>query len=159
MGLIEIFLDFTNGKDCTPVLSQRSVFPARPINHNSSHEDCCRKIAISGQCLPILRRAQAVDFGGGQASFATGELAYAPEFAVAIAYVAGTIFCFAGILKLKQHAEQPAQVPLSHGLARLATGGALLALPTITSLAQSTLAVGIGTASAASAQTISPTLQ
>jgi hypothetical protein len=100
-----------------------------------------------------------VDFGGGQATFAGNELSYAPGFAAAIAYVAGTIFCFSGILKLKQHAESPVQTPLSHGLARLVTAGALLALPTITSLAQSTLAVGIGTASAATAQSITPVLQ
>ena len=42
---------------------------------------------------------------------------------------------------------------------RLLTAGALLALPTITSLVQGTLAVGIGTASAATAQEIAPTLQ
>lgn len=101
----------------------------------------------------------AVDFSGGQASFADGELSYAPGFAAAVAYVAGTIFCFSGILKLKQHAESPVQTPLSHGLARLLTAGALLALPTITSLVQGTLAVGIGTASAATAQSITPVLQ
>jgi hypothetical protein len=101
----------------------------------------------------------SVDFGVGQGAFATGELAFAPGFAYGIAYVAGTLFAFAGILKLKQHAENPAQTPMSHGLARLIAGGALLSMPTITNLIQGTLATGIGQSSAAVAQTISPSLQ
>ena len=109
--------------------------------------------------MPELASATTVDFGSGQGSFSSGQLAYAPGFASAVAYVAGTIFAFAGILKLKQHAENPAQVPMSHGLARLVAGGALLALPTITSLIQGTLACGIGTSASATAQDISPTLQ
>lgn len=109
--------------------------------------------------MPDLASATTVDFGSGQGSFASGQLSYAPGFASAVAYVAGTIFAFAGILKLKQHAENPAQVPMSHGLARLVAGGALLSLPTITSLIQGTLACGIGTSASATAQSISPTLQ
>jgi hypothetical protein len=116
-------------------------------------------LSLVALAMPDLASATTVDFGSGQQSFATGQLAFAPGFAYAIAYVAGTVFAFAGILKLKQHAENPAQVPMSHGLARLTAGGALLAMPTISSLIQGTLACGIGTSASATAQTISPTLQ
>jgi hypothetical protein len=116
-------------------------------------------LSLIALAMPELASATTVDFGSGQASFASSQLAYAPGFASAVAYVAGTIFAFSGILKLKQHAENPAQVPMSHGLARLVAGGALLALPTITSLIQGTLACGIGTTGGAVAQTIMPSLQ
>ena len=116
--------------------------------------------ALVALALPDLASAQqGVDFGAGQNSFATGELKEAPGFITAIAYVAGTIFAFAGILKLKAHSENPGQTPLSHGLGRLCGGGALLALPTITSLIQGTMAIGIGTTNGATAQTLLPSLQ
>jgi hypothetical protein len=100
-----------------------------------------------------------VDFHVGQAVFAVNELSYAPGFASAFAYVVGVLFAFGGILKLKTHAEIPTQVPITHGLARLAAAGALLSLPTITTLVQATLACGIGTSSYAVAQAVAPILQ
>jgi hypothetical protein len=116
-------------------------------------------LSLVALAIPELASATTIDFGSGQSAFASSQLSAGPIFATAVAYVAGTIFAFAGILKLKQHAENPAQVPMSHGLARLVAGGALLSLPTITSLIQGTLASGIGTSAAAQVQTIAPGLQ
>ncbi len=49
-----------------------------------------------------------------------------------VAYVGGIGLGVAGIFKLKQHVDNPGQTPMKDGLARLGTGGGLLALPYVT---------------------------
>ena len=44
----------------------------------------------------------------------------------------GTLLGVLGVLKLKDHVENPSQTQLSHGVTRLAAGGALFAFPIIT---------------------------
>ena len=46
-----------------------------------------------------------------------------------VAYMAGLALGVLGILKLKDHVENPSQTPLKDGAVRLGAGGALLALP------------------------------
>lgn len=46
-------------------------------------------------------------------------------------YIGGTTALMMGAFKLKAHAENPGQTPMQQGLARLAVGGALVALPTV----------------------------
>jgi hypothetical protein len=55
------------------------------------------------------------------------------------AYVAGAGLGMAGILKLKAHAENPGQHPISQGAGRLIAGGALVALPWMVNNAVGTL--------------------
>ena len=44
----------------------------------------------------------------------------------------GTLLAVLGVLKIKDHVENPGQTPLQHGVIRLAAGGGLFALPIIT---------------------------
>jgi intracellular multiplication protein IcmD len=55
-----------------------------------------------------------------------------PAMVQTVAYVGGIGFGVAGIFKLKAHVDQPSQVPMKDGLARLGSGGGLLALPYVT---------------------------
>lgn len=54
-----------------------------------------------------------------------------PGLITAMGYVLGLIMGVTGILKLKEHIENPQQVGLREGVIRLLIGGALIAIPTI----------------------------
>ena len=54
-----------------------------------------------------------------------------PGFISAAAYLLGMLFGITGILKLKEHVENPGNVPIRSALARFLIGGALFALPII----------------------------
>ena len=67
-----------------------------------------------------------------------------PGLISAIAYLFGVLIAVLGILKIKDHVENPTQTPLKDGAIRLAAGGALFALPIITEAMLNT--IGKGTA-------------
>ena len=71
-----------------------------------------------------------------------------PTLLSAIAYLFGLILCVLGILKIKDHVENPGQTPLKDGAIRLAAGGGLFALPIIYSAAKSTIGSGGSTGQA-----------
>ena len=52
-----------------------------------------------------------------------------PGLLSALAYLFGILLGVLGILKIKDHVENPAQTQLKDGAIRLAAGGALFALP------------------------------
>ena len=54
-----------------------------------------------------------------------------------------------GILKIKDHVENPPGTPLKEGAIRLLTGGALLTMPTMLDVVQTTIDGGTGTSTAA----------
>ena len=53
-------------------------------------------------------------------------------------YVIGGVLVIGGVMKFKHHAENPSQTPLTHGFSRVGAGAALLALPYLMGLANST---------------------
>lgn len=55
-----------------------------------------------------------------------------PGLVTGVSYMLGTLLGVLGILKIKDHVENPGQTPLQHGVIRLAAGGGLFALPIIT---------------------------
>ncbi len=61
----------------------------------------------------------------------TESIANLPGLLAAVAYLFGIILGVLGILKIKDHVENPQQTPLKDGAIRLAAGGALFALPII----------------------------
>lgn len=65
-----------------------------------------------------------------------------PKLLGIVAYIGGIGLGIAGALKLKGHVDNPGQVALKDGLARLGIGGCLLALPTL--LEAMSTAVGTG---------------
>ncbi len=54
-----------------------------------------------------------------------------PGLITGVSYMMGLILGVLGVLKLKDHVENPQQTPLKDGAIRLASGGALFALPIV----------------------------
>ena len=62
-----------------------------------------------------------------------------PGLITGLAYMAGLIFGFLGIIKLKAHVESPGQVPISDPLKRFVAGGAFFSLPFVADVARRTI--------------------
>src|SRR3989339_347405 len=54
-----------------------------------------------------------------------------PGLLTGVSYLFGILLGVMGILKVKDHVENPSQTPLKEGAIRLASGGALFALPIV----------------------------
>jgi hypothetical protein len=72
----------------------------------------------------------------------TQQIGGLPGFLTAIAYIMGVILALLGILKIKDHVENPSQTPLKEGAIRLAIAGALFVMPLVTEAAQNLLGTG-----------------
>ncbi|HCS23014.1 MAG TPA: hypothetical protein PLW48_05980 [Alphaproteobacteria bacterium] len=59
-----------------------------------------------------------------------------------LAYIAGAGLALAGIFKLKQHVDNPAQAPMKDALIRLACGGMFLSLPFMMRIMQGSISDG-----------------
>lgn len=71
-----------------------------------------------------------------------------PGLLSALAYLFGLVLGVLGIMKIKDHVENPGQTPLKDGAIRLAAGGALFALPIIFEAMFNTVGTGGVTAAA-----------
>ncbi|MCC7305002.1 MAG: hypothetical protein IT558_01950 [Alphaproteobacteria bacterium] len=67
-----------------------------------------------------------------------------PGLLSAAAYLLGVLLGVIGLLKIKEHVENPDQTPLREGVVRLLAGGALFAIPTVFDAMQTTIAGGGG---------------
>jgi hypothetical protein len=65
------------------------------------------------------------------ASNVTSSIASVPGLLTGLAYMFGILLGVLGILKIKDHVENPSQTPIKDGAIRLAAGGALFALPIV----------------------------
>lgn len=54
-----------------------------------------------------------------------------PGMITGISYMLGLMLGVLGVLKIKDHVENPSQTPMKDGAIRLAAGGALFALPIV----------------------------
>jgi hypothetical protein len=70
-----------------------------------------------------------------------------PGLLAALSYLFGILLAVLGIMKIKDHVENPSQTHLKDGAIRLLAGGALFAIPIVSEAMFST--VGVGTASQA----------
>lgn len=79
----------------------------------------------------------STDAYAGTATFGTiaaninKSIADLPGLLTALSYLFGILLGVLGIMKIKDHVENPSQTPLKDGAIRLAAGGALFALPII----------------------------
>lgn len=71
-----------------------------------------------------------------------------PGLLTALSYMMGLIFAVMGVLKVKDHVEQPSQKPLKDGAIALAAGGALFALPIVLEAMKNTVGDGAVTEAA-----------
>ncbi len=65
-----------------------------------------------------------------------------PTIVSGIAYLAGGVMVLGGANKLKMHAENPMQTPLSHGLVRIGVGGVIAGLPPFMAWVNNTMSIG-----------------
>lgn len=72
-----------------------------------------------------------------------------PGLLSGIAYLFGLLLGVLGVLKVKDHVENPSQTPLKDGAIRMAAGGAMFALPMIYESMSNTIGSTTGTVSAA----------
>lgn len=79
----------------------------------------------------------------------TTSIASIPGLLTGVSYMLGTLLGVLGILKIKDHVENPSQTPLQHGAIRLVSGGALFALPIIYEAMTETIGSQGGNATAA----------
>ncbi|PCJ99029.1 MAG: hypothetical protein COA45_06175 [Zetaproteobacteria bacterium] len=80
-----------------------------------------------------------------------------PALISAVAYLFGVLLCVLGIMKIKDHVENPTQTPLKEGTIRLICGGALFALPILTEAMLSSMNNGATGAAATTATLTSVT--
>ena len=71
-----------------------------------------------------------------------------PSMLSAVAYLFGLLLGVLGVMKIKDHVENPSQEPLKNGAIRLAAGGALFAIPMIYEAAKNTIGTGAATGQA-----------
>ncbi len=72
-----------------------------------------------------------------------------PGLLSGIAYLFGLLLGVLGVLKVKDHVENPSQTPLKDGAIRMAAGGAMFALPMIYESMSNTIGSTTGTVSTA----------
>lgn len=85
----------------------------------------------------------ANNFSNISANIAKG-ISDIPGLFSALAYLFGILLAVLGIMKIKDHVENPGQTPLKDGAVRLLAGGALFAIPIVSEAMFST--IGDGTA-------------
>lgn len=78
-------------------------------------------------------------------------IANLPTLLSGLAYMFGLLLAVLGIMKIKDHVENPGQTPLKDGSIRLAAGGGLFAIPIVTDAMLNT----IGTAGAVGQSSLS----
>ena len=101
--------------------------------------------------MPDYAFAQAVaggfDLGGAAAHITNVEIGPLAPLISALFWVAGGVLMGAGALKLKEHAENPTQTPIRHGVSRMAVGAALMTIPYFSQFVTNTLSNTAGPAS------------
>lgn len=101
--------------------------------------------------------AEAANNFGSIAGNINTSISSLPGLIAAISYLFGVLLAVLGIMKIKDHVENPTQTPLKDGAMRLAAGGALFALPIgLEAMAETIDAGGAGvTASTAQLRSVS----
>jgi hypothetical protein len=89
--------------------------------------------------------------GGGDLGLASihlrdNDVAVLAPLVSTLFWVAGGVLMGAGALKLKEHAENPTQTPMRHGISRMAVGAALITIPFFSQFVTNTLSNTAGAA-------------
>jgi hypothetical protein len=111
---------------------------------------------IKNQSLKFSAIVTISVLGGAENSFAatnfstistnvSTSIASLPGLLAGVSYMIGILLGVLGILKIKDHVENPTQTPLQHGAIRLVAGGGLFALPIVFEAMQGTIDNGAGT--------------
>ncbi len=99
--------------------------------------------AIVAVAFPDLAQATpTTGIAGVLDSVRGSEATSIPLIISTVCYIGGAAMAASGALKLKAHAENPAQEKIAPGIARVLTGGALVAMPYLVGVAQRTTHLG-----------------
>jgi len=69
----------------------------------------------------------------------TNSISQLPGMITGVSYLMGLLLGVLGVMKVKDHVENPGQTPLKDGAIRMASGGALFALPIVYESMQNTI--------------------
>ncbi len=99
--------------------------------------------AVVALTLPGSALAQAVaggtDLGGAAQHMISADIGPLAPLISSLFWVAGGVLMGAGALKLKEHAENPTQTPIRHGISRMAVGAVLMTIPFFSQFVTNTL--------------------
>lgn len=118
-------------------------------------------LAFQAAVLTALMIGEAHAAGGTTNNFSsigrniTESIEELPGLISGLAYMMGLLLGVVGVLKIKDHVENPSQTPLKDGAIRLAAGGALFAIPIVTEAMLNT----IGTTSTSIGPSVLPRVQ
>lgn len=118
---------------------------ALPIIYESMYDSIGTQAAMNNEQTGFLLTLWAgTSLGAGQDLNAVlmnvrDSTSLIPGLLTATAYILGLVFGVAGLLKTREHVEQPEQVTLKEPVIRFLAGGALFALPTIMQAAQQSI--------------------
>lgn len=73
----------------------------------------------------------------------TNSIGSLPGLITAVSYLLGILLSVLGIMKIKDHVENPGNTPIKDGAIRLLIGGALFALPMITEAMFESIGTGV----------------
>ena len=102
---------------------------------------------ITASMIVGMSEAHANNFGNIAQNITTS-ISQLPGLLSALSYMFGLVLGVLGIMKIKDHVENPGQTPLKDGAIRLAAGGALFALPIIFEAMFETVGSGAGATAA-----------
>ncbi len=86
--------------------------------------------------------AKAANNFGSIADNINTSMSSLPGLVAAVAYLAGLLLAVLGVMKIKDHVENPSQTPLKDGAIRLLAGGMLFGLPILLEAMTETLNSG-----------------
>jgi hypothetical protein len=98
--------------------------------------------------LGLLASSDAHAAGDGANNFSkiasniVESIASLPGLLSALSYMFGLVLCVLGVMKIKDHVENPTQTPMREGAIRLAVGGALFAIPIVSQAMFATVGEG-----------------
>lgn len=84
--------------------------------------------------MASVEQANAQSAGNNFSSIArniTQSIEELPGLVTGVSYLVGMLMGVVGVMKLKDHVENPTQTPMKDGAVRLAAGGALFGLPIV----------------------------
>ncbi len=86
--------------------------------------------------------ADAANNFGSISSNINTSISSLPGLVAALAYLFGILLAVLGVMKIKDHVENPTQTPLKDGAIRLLAGGMLFAIPILLEAMSETLDAG-----------------
>ena len=99
-------------------------------------------IMVAGMVAGQAPEAHAGNNFSNIAANITTSIQDLPGLLAAMSYLFGILIGVLGVMKIKDHVENPTQTPLKDGAIRLAAGGALFALPILFEAMFSTVGQG-----------------